>query len=79
MRVSTVRCVTWDLTTLRPATLAVLNPKLAAHWWSVASGRLVDDPSLAGWMLAADSFVVRDRHLVFCLVRGDELRELPVR
>lgn len=76
---STVRCVTWDLATRLPTTLDGLDQKRAEHWRATAAAELVADPSLAGWLMTGDSFVLREHHVVYCLVRGDQMRELPIR
>jgi hypothetical protein len=76
---TTVRCVTWDLRTRVPTTLEAYDEK-HAEWRRKKLDRIVTgDPSLAGWVIEPQAFLVRDGHVAFCAVKGDEVREVAVR
>jgi hypothetical protein len=68
---ATARCVTYDLRTGQPATLEQYDEKHAARRWERARAKVP-----AGYVLTADAFVVGDRHVRFCAVRGDDVVEI---
>lgn len=71
---TSVRCVTWDLTTGEPATLAQYDPRWAERRWEKAQAKVP-----AGWEIFPDAFAVGDGHVRFCAFRGEEVRLVPVK
>lgn len=68
------RCVTLDVRTGEPTTLEAYDPRHAERRWSRA---VRDAPP--GFTLSPDAFLVGDRHVRFCAMRGEEMAEVPVR
>jgi hypothetical protein len=75
----TRRCVTWDLRTRAPATLLDWDERRAPRRLAELATAKLRDPSLAGWTLSPEAFLVRDGHVAFCAMRGTEIREVVVK
>jgi hypothetical protein len=72
-------CTTWDLRTRGPTTLAAYDARHAERRLELLDRARERDPSLAGWTIAPDAFLIADRHVRFCAARGTTLRLVPVR
>lgn len=72
------RWLTWNLATGAPATLEQYDERLAERRWARLQRLQARDPTLAGWDLARDRFVVGDGHVRFVALRGGEVRLIPV-
>lgn len=75
----TQRCVTWDLRRRAPATLEDLNAREAPAWWSEVGAKIAADPSLAGWTVSRDAWVLAPGGVAFCATRDGQVRQIPVR
>lgn len=73
------RCVTWDLRTRQPTTLAAYDERHAERRVELLRLAATKDPSLAGLPLDPEAFVVGGGHVRFCTFKGEELLLVPVR
>lgn len=73
------RCVTWDLRTRQPSTLAAYDERHAERRVELLHLAVAKDPTLAGLPLDPDAFVVGGGHVRFCTFRGPDLVQIPVR
>lgn len=73
------RWLTWDLRTGAAATLEAYDERLAARRWERALRQVERDPSLRGWVLDRDAFLVGDGHVSFVAVHGDQARLVRVK
>lgn len=75
----TTRCVTWNLGSRTPTKLEGYDEKHADRRWAQALVIQAGDPTLAGWAMERDSFLIDGRHLTFCAIRQREVRQIHVR
>ena len=75
----TRRCVTWDLRTRAPASVYAWDERRAPRRLAEFAALPGRDPSLIGWTLDADAFLMRNGHVAFCATRGAEIREVLVK
>lgn len=73
------RCVTWDLRSRQPTTLAAYDERHAERRLELLDRAVAKDPSLAGLAFDPAAFVVGGGHVRFCTFRGEQLVLVPVR
>lgn len=72
------RWLTLNLETGAPATLEEYDERLAERRWARLGRLVARDPTLAGWDLARDRFLVGDGHVRFVALRDEETRLVSV-
>ncbi len=72
------RCVTYDVRTGQPVTLAQYDPR-SAKWRGKRLEKLLAKKDGGGWSAPPSAFVVDGAHVRICAERGDEAIEIPLR
>lgn len=77
-REAVTRCVTYDLRTGEPTTLAAYDEK-NWPWREKKLARVLEKKHGGGWTVEPSAFVVGGGHVRVCATRGDEDIEVPIR